>query len=104
MGQFTLKNLNDGPILRNLTKDDRESLLDHVKDVYQTDIIPEVAVLTEELLDNYPYFSLENNFVIIDTKKNNQVVAWLCLISKTCIFKNIELKYAQMDMVGTRRK
>ncbi len=59
--------------------------------------------MTKQLLDYYPNFDLQDNFVVVDTKKNNKVVAWLCLIRKKGYFENLEINYGQMDMVGTQQ-
>ncbi|MFX1252476.1 MAG: GNAT family N-acetyltransferase [Promethearchaeota archaeon] len=99
-----MKNLGDGLILRHLEKSDRESLLEHVNNVYESSIIPSASILTNQLLDHYPGLSLEDNFVVVDTKQNNKIIAWLCLLRKTCVFNDVALPYGQMDMVGTQKE
>ena len=99
-----MKNLGNGLILRCLEESDRESLLEHVKNVYESSIIPSVSSLTNQFLDHYPDFSLRDNFVVVDTKQNSKVIAWLCLLRKTCVFEDVEISYGQMDMVGTQKE
>jgi len=99
------KDLGNGLILRCLEESDRESLLEHVKNVYDASLVGgSVVLLTEQLLDHYPGFALQDNFVVVDTTQNNKIIAWLCLLRKTCIFEGIELSYGQMDMVGTQKE
>ncbi len=87
-----------------MEESDRESLLEHVKNVYESSIIPSVSSLTNQLLDHYPDFSLRDNFVVVDTKQNSKVIAWLCLLRKTCVFEDVKISYGQMDMVGTQKE
>jgi predicted acetyltransferase len=98
-----LRSLDNGLILRPLIESDRENLLKHVSSVFADENLGTgIVLLTNQLLDYYPGFSLKDNFVVIDTKRDHQIVAWLCLLRKKCVFENAEMTYGQMDMVGTQ--
>ena len=100
-----MKNLGNGLLLRPLKESDRENLLKHVTNVFADENLGTgIVLLTKQLLDYYPGFSLKDNFVVIDTKLDHQIVAWLCLLRKKCVFENIKITYGQMDMVGTQRE
>lgn len=97
--------LGNGLILRCLEESDRESLLEHVKTVFDASLVGgSVVRLTEQLLDHYPGFALQDNFVVVDTTRDHQIIAWLCLLRKTCVFAGVELSYGQVDMVGTQKE
>ncbi len=100
---FNLKNLGNGLILRCLEESDKDSLLEHVKTVY-TDNPDGVGLLTLQLLENYPGLTLQDNFVVVDTKREIKIIAWLCLLRKKCILEGIEIPYGQMEMVGVQKE
>ncbi len=92
----TLRDLGDGLVLRCLRKSDLDSLEEHVKLVHG-EWIDNIA---QRLLDHYPKFSLEDNFVVIDTKVE-KIVAYLCLLQRTFVLEGVEIPVGQMDIVGT---
>lgn len=60
-----LKDIGNCLILRNLMESDRESLLEHVKNVFDSNQVGgSVVLLTKQLLDYYPRFSMQDNFVV----------------------------------------
>ena len=90
-----LKDLSNDLILRCLEESDRKSLLEHAKSVYEGNLVGgSVALLVRQLLDHYPGFSFRDNFVVVDTARNNQVVAWLCLLRKSCVFDGVEIIFS----------
>ena len=97
MGLAMEKELGNGFILRNIRETDLESLLKHIQTVHGAEVGP----LIPRLLKHYPNFSLDDNFVVIDST-NNKVVAYLCLVQRTYVFEDIEIPAGQMDIVGTK--
>jgi predicted N-acetyltransferase YhbS len=90
------KELGDGLVLRCLCKSDIKSLKEHVKLVHGE----EVVGIIQRMLDHYPHFSLDDNFVVVDTK-DERVVAYLCLMQRTFVLEGVKIPVGQPDIVGT---
>lgn len=91
-----LRDLGDGLVLRCLRKTDIGSLKEHAKLVHGE----EVVGIIQRMLDHYPKFSLEDNFVVVDTK-DEKVVAYLCLVQRAFVLNGVKIPVGQMDIVGT---
>ena len=90
------RDLGDGLVLRCLRKSDTKSLKEHIKLVHGE----EVVGIIQRMLDHYPRFSLEDNFVVVDTK-DEKIVAYLCLMRRTFVLEGVEISVGQPDIVGT---
>ncbi|MFX1533925.1 MAG: GNAT family N-acetyltransferase [Promethearchaeota archaeon] len=100
-----MKSLGNGLILRNIKKADRESLLQLASHCFQKeDLGKGITLYTKQLLNYHPSFSSQDNFIVVDTKLNDKVIAWVNLNQKKCIFEKKEIPYGSIDIVGTQKE
>ncbi len=97
-------NLGDGLILRTIKESDRDSLVKLASHCFQKeDMGKGISIYVNQLVDYYPSFSLQDNFIVVDTAKNDMVISWVNLNRKICVFESVKIPYGSVDIVGTHR-
>lgn len=99
-----MSKLGNGLILRTIKESDKDSLTELARHCFpKEDMGKGIALYVNQLFDYFPSFSLQDNFIIVDTANNDEVVSWVNLNRKVCVFENIKIPYGSVDFVGSHK-
>lgn len=90
------QDLGSSLVMRNASAEDIPALLEHVRVVHGESVVDEIRAM----LENYPRFSWEDSFIIVNPE-SGEVVSCVILLQNAWTLDGIEIPSVEMEAVGT---
>lgn len=90
------RELEDGLILRNATKEDIPAIMDHFRMVHGENVIDELGAM----LEHYPRFSWDDSFVIVKPG-SGEIASCVILLQSSWTLDGVQFASVEMEAVGT---